>query len=149
MNTRFISLALALGALLATAGCDSIGQPLSERFATPPPVTQVVEAPAEKVFPAAVAALREMGYTVRTEKQKLGLIEAYGRIALDDSFRSSSQHNCKVLIIVLPDGACDVQFEVRDQVEERTGAGGMYRNEKVRPFGGIHERFYDELRSRL
>jgi hypothetical protein len=149
MKFRIFPLVCALGALLATAGCDSVGQPLSERFATPPAVKQVVEAPSAKVFPAAVAALREMGYTIRRAKEKDGEIEAYGRIGLDDSFRSSSQHNCKVVISVLPDGACDVQLEVRDQVEERTGAGGMYQNEKVRPYGGIHERFYDELRRRL
>lgn len=149
MQTRLLSLVCALGAMLATAGCDSVGQPIAERFATPPPVKQIVEAPSAKVFPAAVAALREMGYTIRRAKEKDGVIEAYGRIDLDDSFRSSSQHNCKVVISVLPDGACDVQFEVRDQVEERTGAGGMYQNEKVRPYGGIHERFYDELRRRL
>ena len=149
MKTRLLSLVCAIGALLATAGCDSVGQPIAARFAAPPPVTQVVEAPSTKVFPAAVAALREMGYTIRRAKEKEGVIEAYGRIDLDDSFRSSSQHNCKVVITVLPDGACDVQLEVRDQVEERTGAGGMFQSEKVRPYGGIHERFYDELRRRL
>jgi len=148
MKTRILTLVLALGAVLFVAGCDTVGEPLARRF-NPTPVKQVVEAPIEKVFPAAVAALKEMGYKIRRATQKEGVIEAYGRLDIDDSFRSSSQHNCRVVITALLDGSCDVQIEVRDQVEEHTGAGGLRQTEQVRPFGGIHQRFYDEVHRRL
>ncbi len=148
MNTKFLSLLLAIGAAVLLGGCDTIGEPLGRRF-NPPPVQEIVEAPAERVFDAAVAALREMGYTIRSAKPKQGLIEAYGRLGIDDAFRSSNQHNCKVTIVATPDGAADVQLEVREQVEERTGAGQMRQSEQILPRGGVHERFYAEVRSRL
>ncbi len=148
MKTKSLTLLLALGAAVFLGGCDTIGEPLSRRF-NPPPVKEVVEAPANRVFDAAVAALREMGYTIRSAKPKQGLIEAYGRLGIDDAFRASNQHNCKVTIVATPDGAADVQIEVREQVEERTGAGLMRQSEQVLPRGGVHQRFFDELRSRL
>lgn len=148
MKTKLLSLVFALGAILFTAGCDTIGEPLAERF-NRPPVKHTFEAPEAKVFTAAVASLREMGYTIRSAKAKTGTIEAYGRLGIDDSFRSSNQHNCRVTIAALPDGSADVQFEVREQVEERTTAGSYRQSEQVLPFGGIHQRFFDELQSRL
>ena len=148
MRTKLFPLVFALAAIVFTAGCDTVGEPLAARF-NRPPVQRTFEAPAEKVFPAAVAALREMGYTIRSARAKSGTIEAYGRLGIDDSFRSSNQHNCRVTISDLPDGSADVQLEVREQVEERTTAGGYRQSEQELPFGGIHQRFFDELQSRL
>lgn len=148
MNTKSISLALALGAAFLLGGCDTIGEPLADRF-SPPPVTRIVEAPPARVFDAAVASLRSMGFTIRSAHAKAGTVEAYGRIGIDDSFRASSQRNCRVRIAATPDGAADVQFEVREQVEERTGAGAMRQSEQTLPFGGLHQRFFDEVQSRL
>jgi hypothetical protein len=148
MNTKLLLLVLALGAAFPFAGCDTIGEPIAERF-NHPPVKQVFEAPTAKVFAASVASLREMGYTIRSAKEKQGTIEAYGRLGIDDSFRTSSQHNCRVTINALPDGSSDVQLEVREQVEERTGAGGMRQSEQVLPLGGVHQRFFEEVQSRL
>ncbi|MFT3829195.1 MAG: hypothetical protein QM691_05745 [Opitutaceae bacterium] len=148
MHTKLLSLVFALGAVLCTTGCDTVGEPLAERLSRPP-VKRSFEAPEAKVFTAAVASLREMGYAIRSTKAKSGTIEAYGRLGIDDSFRSSNQHNCRVTIAALPDGSVEVQFEVREQVEERTTAGGYRQSEQVLPFGGIHQRFFDELQSRL
>lgn len=148
MKSKLLSLGLALGAVFFLGGCDTIGEPLAERF-SPPPVKRVVEAPPARVFDAAVAALREMGYTIRSAKAKEGMIEAYGRLGIDDSFRSSSQRNCRVWITATPDGASDVRIEVREQVEEKTGAGAMRQSEQTLPFGGVHQHFYDQLQSRL
>ncbi len=148
MNTKSLSLVLALGAAFFVAGCDTIGEPLAERF-NPPPVKRIVEAAPDRAFSAAVASLKEMGYVIRTAKAKTGLIEAYGRLGIDDSFRSTNQHNCRVTITATPDGAAEVRIEVREQLEERTGAGAMRQSEQTLPFGGIHQRFYDELQSRL
>lgn len=149
MKTKLLLLVLALAAGFVVTGCDSIGEPLAARF-NHPPVKRVFEAPPAKVFPAAVAALREMGYVIASAKEKAGTIEAYGRLGIDDSFRASSQHNCRVTITPTPDGAaCDVEIEVREQVEERTGAGGMRQSEQVLPLGGIHQRFFDEVQRRL
>ena len=148
MKSKLLVLALALGATFPFAGCDTIGEPIAARF-NHPPVKQVFEAPTPQVFAAAVASLREMGYTIRSAKEKLGTIEAYGRLGIDDSFRTSNQHNCRVTINALPDGSSDVQIEVREQVEERTGAGGYRQSEQVLPVGGVHQRFFEEVRSRL
>jgi hypothetical protein len=148
MKTKLLLLVFALGAAFPFVGCDSIGEPIAERF-NHPPVKRAFEAPTEKVFAAAVASLREMGYTIRAAKEKTGTIEAYGRLGIDDSFRTSNQHNCRVTINALPDGSSDVQIEVREQVEERTGAGAYRQSEQVLPFGGIHQRFFDEIQSRL
>ena len=148
MKSQFLALSLALGAAFLLAGCDTIGEPLGERF-NRPPVTQVFAAPAPEVFDAAVASLRAMGYTLRSAKAAAGVIEAYGRLGIDDSFRESSQHNCRVTITETPDGAADVRIEVREQMEERTGAGLMRQSERVLPRGGVHERFFAEVQARL
>ncbi len=148
MNTKLLSLLLALGAAFLMAGCDTIGEPLSERF-SPPPVKRVVEAPAARVFAAAKEALVAMGYRIGASSPKSGRLEAYGRLMVDDGFRASTQHNCRVTIVELPDGACDVQFEVREQMEERTGAGAMRQSEQTLPWGGVHERFFAEVQARL
>ena len=148
MKSRLLILVLALGAAFPFAGCDTIGEPLTERF-NRPMVAQTFEAPAAKVFDAAVASLRAMGYTIRTAKGSAGVIEAYGRLGIDDSFRASNQHNCRVTIAATPDGAAEVQIEVREQVEERSGAGIMRQSEQVLPRGGVHERFFAEVQARL
>lgn len=148
MNTKTLVFALAASAMLLTAGCDTIGDPLAARF-NPAPVERVVEAPAAKVFEAAVASLRAMGYTIRSARARTGEIEAYGRLGIDDGFRSSSQHNIRVRISGTDDGAARVGLEVREQAEERTGAGAYRQSEQTLPPGGIHERFFAELQSRL
>ena len=148
MKSKLLLLALALGAALFTAGCDTIGEPLNERFA-PPPVKRVVEAPAARVFVAAKEALVAMGYRISAASAKSGRLEAYGRLRIDDGFTASTQHNCQVTIVALPDGACDVQLEVREQMEERTGAGAMRLSEQVLPWGGVHERFFGEVQARV
>ncbi len=148
MQTRFPSLVLALVALLFTAGCETIGEPLATRFDRPP-VERVYEAPETRVFEAAVAALKEMGYTIRSARPRTGEIEAYGRLGIDDSFSASSQHNCRARVLETAEGVTKVEFEVRRQVEERTGAGLYRQSEQEMPEGGIHERFFLELESRL
>ncbi len=148
MKTKLVSLLLALAAALFTGGCETVGEPFAQRFSQPA-VHRVIEAKPERAFAAAVASLRGMGYTIRRAKAKDGVIEAYGRLGIDDSFRSSNQHNCTAATTETPDGAADVRFEVREQVEERTGAGLMRQSEQTLPFGGIHQHFYDELQRRL
>lgn len=148
MKTRFLSLSLALGAVLFTAGCDTIGEPLAARFDRPA-VERMFEAPESRVFEAAVAALKEMGYTIRSARARSGEIEAYGRLGINDRFNASSQHNCRVRVLETAEGLTKVEFEVRQQVEERTGAGQYRQSEQELPEGGIHERFFLEIETRL
>lgn len=148
MNTRFLSLVLALGAAVFTGGCDTIVQPVAARFDRPP-VERVYEAPESRVFEAAVAGLKEMGYVIRAARPRVGVIEAFGRSSIDDSFSSSMQYNCRVRVMETADGVTKVALEVRQQVEERTGAGQFRQSERELPESGIHLRFFTEIESRL
>ena len=148
MKLKLVCSVLALGAALFLAGCESMGDSLAERF-SPAPVVRTFEAPPERAFVAAKGALEDMGYTIRHARAKTGVIEATGLLAIDDSFRSSDQHLCRVEITPTPDGAALVRLEVREASEERTNAGAMRQSERVLPLGGTHERFFAELQSRL
>jgi hypothetical protein len=148
MKLKLVLSVLALAAALFVGGCDSVGSPLAERF-SPAPVVRTFEATPERAFAAAKGALEAMGYTIRSARVKTGVIEATGRLAIDDSFRSSDQHSCRVEITPTPDGAAVVRLEVREAAEERTNAGAMRQSERVLPQGGTHERFFAELQSRL
>ena len=148
MRPIHFPLLLVLGAALLAGGCDSVGGAMAERFA-PAPVVRTFEAKPERAFAAATAALEAMGYTIRSARPKTGVIEAAGRLAIDDSFRSTDQHSCRVEITATPDGAAVVRLEVRESSEERTNAGAMRQSERVLPLGGTHERFFSELQSRL
>lgn len=148
MKTKSLFSALAVFAALLLGGCESVGGSLAARF-SPVPVVRTFEAPPERVFVAAKAALETMGYTIRSARPKRGVIEATGRVAIDDSFRSSGQYLCQVEITPTPDGAAVVRLEVREASEERTNAGAMRQAERVIPNGGTHERFFEELQRRL
>lgn len=148
MKTKSILSALAVLAALMLGGCESVGGSLAERF-SPAPVVRTFEAPPERAFVAAKAALETMGYTIRSARPKRGVIEATGRVTVDDSFRSSDQYSCQVEITPTPDGAAVVRLEVREASEERTNAGAMRQSERVLPQGGTHARFFEELQSRL
>ncbi|MBK8479047.1 MAG: hypothetical protein IPL39_23020 [Opitutaceae bacterium] len=148
MKTKSILPALAVLVALLLGGCESVGGSLAARF-SPVPVVRTFEAPPERAFVAAKAALETMGYTIRSARPKSGVIEATGRVAIDDSFRSSDQYSCRVEVTSTPDGAAVVRLEVREASEERTNAGAMRQTERVIPNGGTHERFFEELQRRL
>ena len=149
MKLKHFSLGLGVVAALFLGGCESVGGSLSERF-SPAPVVRTFEAPPERAFAAARGALEAMGYIIRSARPKSGVIEATGRLALDDSFRSADQHSCRVEITATPDGvAAVVRLEVREASEERTNAGAMRQSERVLPQGGTHLRFFEELQRRL
>jgi hypothetical protein len=148
MKPKLVCSVLALVVASFMGGCESMGDSLAERF-SPAPVVRTFEAAPEHAFAAAKGALEAMGYTIRHARVKTGVIEATGRLSIDDSFRSSDQHLCRVDITPTPDGAALVRLEVREASEERTNAGAMRQSERVLPFGGTHERFFAELQSRL
>jgi hypothetical protein len=138
----------ALLAALLLGGCQSMGGSLAERF-NPAPVVRTFEAPQDRVFVAAKAALEALGYTVRSALPKRGVIEASGRLFLDNSFRSSDQLSCRVEITPTLEGPVAVRLEVRKASEERTAAGAMSQSERVLPQGATHDRFFEELQRRL
>lgn len=148
MKSKQVFSVLALLAAVLLAGCHSMGGSLSERF-NPAPVVRTFEAPQDRVFVAAKAALEAMGYTVRSALPTRGVIEASGRIFQDNSFRSTDQHSCRVEITSTREGAVTVRLEVRKASEERTAAGAMSQSERVVPEGGTHARFFEELQGRL
>lgn len=147
MKTKSITL-LAVFTALLLGGCEAVGGSLVERF-NPSPVVRTFESTPERAFTAAVGALESMGYTIRSSRPKRGVIEAAGRLHLADSFRSSDQHSCRVVISATPDGAAVVRLEVRESSEERTNAGAMRQTERAVPQGGTHARFFEELQHRL
>jgi hypothetical protein len=133
---------LLLTAALFVAGCESLPDRVTQRFAAPVPQERVLELPAEKVFFAVQQALVRLNYQLTKTAQAQGIINAQSRLLPTERFGSSDQYVFEVRLRALDGGATSVSAVLFEQSEGQFRAGAT--STPVREHGR-YESFFETL----
>lgn len=117
MNTIRLTLGLCVALLLA--GCESTS--FSDRLATVPPQTQVVEGDVEQVYFAAQKAFKRLDFVL--VRSTMGRIEAASAIKTSETFGDSRQTVARVKISQPEPGKSEVELALTQEVSSSSMGG--------------------------
>jgi hypothetical protein len=148
MKTPCICFILLGSALLAASGCESVGARLRERF-DPPPCVRQVDAPADRTFEAAKAAMETMGYRILAQSARRGEIDAAEQRGQSEDPHVATQRFIHIQVSATNAGGAQVEIAVREEEEVQSGPGRPLQTSRQLATGQTHERFFAALMEQL
>lgn len=137
---------LLLASLLLLAGCRTVSDRVTQRFAAVEPPERVLQHDQEAVFTAAQAVLEEQGYVLTRTALAQGIIDARSRRLPTEQFGASQQYLLTVRLISVDPGVTAVTALLREQTEGDFAAGAT--STPLREHGR-YDAFFEALEARL
>jgi hypothetical protein len=114
---RALLCAVAVGATVFLAGCDSLPSRVQDRFSAVPARTQIVAGSQREVFYAAQGALKRLDFQLSRTAEAQGIVNGFSRIRAGDGPRESRQYTLEIRLNGLGPAETEVSVLVREQIE--------------------------------
>lgn len=114
---------LLLVAALVAAGCDSVPERVSKRFAAPVPQERILEVEEAKVFPAVQESLGRLRYQITRAAQAQGIVNGHSRLLPTETFGRAGQYVLEVRLRALDGGATSLSAVLYEVSEGELKAG--------------------------
>lgn len=125
-----------------SAGCDSMPNRLTERFADVPPQEREIAQERALVFQAIPETFKRMGFVTARALEAQGLLTGRSTIRSEDAFREARQYELDIKIREFGEGVTKVSVRLSEAHEGdfKTGATSQaIRNH------GLYESFFEVL----